>query len=146
MVSASDNSSGAAERTRPPLRSLKVTDRPAAAGTAVCQPIGDLPPALCEKLSSSFAWDNAIVTLGLSSPRSLTAVKNNANGDGKPLRRQSDLENEELARTSLATNNAAFLVIFPFNNCRFYFPEKGQLEKKYIHIKRDSWFFLNASN
>lgn len=43
MVSASDNSSRAAEWTQPPPGSLKVTDRPAAARTAVPQPIADLP-------------------------------------------------------------------------------------------------------
>ena len=42
MVSASDNSSGAAEPTKPPPGSLKVTCRRAAAGTAVSQPIADL--------------------------------------------------------------------------------------------------------
>lgn len=42
MVSASDNNSGAAEPTKPPPGSLKVTCRRAVAGTAVSQPIADL--------------------------------------------------------------------------------------------------------
>lgn len=97
---------------------------------------------LCEKLSSSFAWDNAAVSLGLSSLGSQAAVKNNANGDGEPLCREINLQNRGLARTGLATNDTAvlFVFFFSFNSCRFYFLGKGQLERKHIHVKRDSWF------
>lgn len=134
MASASDNSSRAAERTKPPPGSLKVTNRQAAAETTASRPIAGLPlfgvkssVPLLHEITLLLVWDYL-------PPGAKLLLKTMQMTESEAICRQIDVK-----KKMENPHRDQFLRVQIMFCCVLCLPVKNQLGRKTV-VKRDLWF------